>query len=119
MQRFDAHAIACQDQVAFLTVEQCEGEHAVQAADHLFPPLFVCVRQHLGVGLRVEGVAGLEQLFTKLEVVVNLAVLYDEDGLVLVVDRLMAAFQVNDREASHSKGDALDVKKSFVVGTSM
>src|ERR1700694_1602418 len=50
--------------------------------------------------------AGRHQHLAQLEMVVDLAVLHDPDRRVLVVDGLVAALDVDDREAAQAEGDA-------------
>ena len=53
---------------------------------------------HLGVGLRLEPVAEIDQLLAQFDVVVDLAVKDDLQGAVGVGDRLRAAVDVDDAQ---------------------
>ena len=77
VKRFDAIAIAYQDDFAALSVEDREGEHANEAIHAFFAPFHVGVQDHLGVGARAEAVPEPEQLLAHRLEVVNLAVVGD------------------------------------------
>ena len=77
--------------------------------------LLVEVHEHFGVALGGEPVAASLELGPKLAVVVDLAVLDDPDRLVLVADRLIAAREIDDGQASRSEADvAVDVRATAV-----
>ena len=63
--------------------------------------------------------AGGQELLAKLEVVEDLSVLDDPDRRVLVVHRLVAALQVDDREPAHAKRHAVELDRSVVVGSAV
>ena len=75
-----------------------DGEHAAQPRREPGSPLLVRVDEHLGVRPRREAMAGARELAGQLAVVVDLAVLDDRRGAVLVRDRLIARLEVDDRE---------------------
>src|ERR1700687_5234394 len=60
--------------------------------------------------------AGRHQHLAQLEMVVDLAVLHDPDRRVLVVDGLVAALDVEDREAAHAEGHAVAVNAPVLIG---
>ena len=69
--------------------------------------------------MRAEPVTGAFELVLELAVVVDLAVLDDDDGAVLVRDRLVAAGQVDDREPARRDADALLRVHALGVGAAM
>src|SRR5262245_27082055 len=71
----------------------------------------------LGVRLTVEMVALPFERFPKLFEVVNFAVKNSPDGAVFVVDRLMAACNINDAEPSHAQGGAVCDVIAGVIGS--
>ena len=66
---------------------------------------FVEVKEDLGVAVCPEAMSGALELVAKLAVVVDLSVLDDVEGSVLVCDRLVACLEVDDREAPRSQAD--------------
>jgi len=77
--------------------------------------LIVSVHDRFGVAVGVELVTELFQLRTEFEVVVDLAVEDDSRRAILVVNGLLAAFEVDDGEAAHREADGtVDVVSVFV-----
>ena len=77
--------------------------------------LLVEVDEHLGVAVGAEAVALRLELGAELAVVVELAVLDDDDAAVLVRDRLVAGLEVDDREPARGEPDgAVDVDAARV-----
>src|SRR5204863_5750580 len=69
--------------------------------------------------LRAEAMTEARKLGDQLAVVVDLAIEYDADAAILVVQRLLARLQVDDRQAAMAEADAgVDVNADF-VGTAM
>ena len=99
VERLDPEAVAREHEPAPLRVPHRDREHAPQPLGEARPVLLVEVDEHLGVGVRrAEAMAGRLELRPQLGVVVDLAVLDDDDPPVLVGDRLVAALEVDDRE---------------------
>ena len=115
MQRLDAHAVTREEYLTSALVKHRARELPVQSLDHLLAPLLVAVHEHLGVGLGREEVARRGQLLPQLEVVVDLAVLHHPDRRILVVHRLVAAREVDDREPAHAQRHAAGLYHSLVV----
>src|SRR5262249_4477600 len=84
-----------------------DREHAAEPLPEARAPLLVAVDEHLGVAPRPEAVAGALELVHQLAVVVDLAVLDDDDAAVLVRDWLVAPGQVDDRGPSRRDPDQL------------
>src|SRR5438105_187915 len=74
---------------------------------------------HLGIGGGAEVMSAADQAFPQLAVIVDLAIKNDPDRLVLVGDGLMAAFDVDDRESTTSKGYRTINVKAFIVRSTM
>ncbi len=108
VQRLDAQAVARQEQLLVRRVPQREGEHAGEVGDHLLAPLLVTAQDHLGVGVigRESVPLGL-QLGAELGRVVDLAVVDECQATVVRVDGLVAAVDVDDRQAPHADGEVL------------
>jgi hypothetical protein len=74
------------------------------------------VDENLGVALRRKPVAAALQRGAQLAVVVDLAVLDDLDRAVFVPDRLVAALEVDDREAPDGERDGPVDERAVAVG---
>ena len=98
VQRLDPVPVAREDEAPLARVPDRDREHPAQPFRETGSPLLVRVNQDLGVAVRAERVARTLQLGHELLVVVDLAVLHDDDGAVLVRDRLVAAGEIDDRE---------------------
>ncbi len=109
--------VAGEEEAAAAAVEDGQGEHAVEAADAILTVLLVGVQQHLGVGAGVEAVAQLFELGAQLAEVVDLAVVDDPEGLVLVVDGLTPGLEVDDGEAPVPHGHIAFAEPALVVRT--
>jgi hypothetical protein len=105
VERLDAEAVAREHQPAPARVPQRDTEHAAQLVHEARPALLVEVHEHLRVAAGREAVAALLEARHQLAVVVDLAVLDDVDGAVLVRDRLVAAGEVDDRQPAHREAD--------------
>lgn len=73
----------------------------------------------LGVTLRFQVVSARQQLVTQFSVIVNLAVVDDDDGAILVEYRLVARVEVNDGEAAHRQADIPFHVIALAVGAAM
>ena len=99
IERLDAEPVAGEHQPAAARVPQGDGEHAVEVGQEIEPAVLVEMDDDLGVGMiGGEAVAGALELLAQLDVIVDLAVEDDGDGLVLVEDRLLAGGDVDDGE---------------------
>src|SRR4029077_1180627 len=87
------------------TVVQREGEHAVHALEHVDAVAVVQREDDLRVRVRAQPVATLKKVASQLEVVVELAVERDPELAVARAHRLVAALDVDDREASVTEAD--------------
>ena len=80
-------------------IPQGECEHAAEPLHTVVALVFVEVNYHLGIGMRREAMAGVQQSASKLAIVVNLSIQDDHDRAVLVEDGLIARLQIDDRQA--------------------
>ena len=114
-QRFDAEAVAGEEQGFAVAVPEGEGEHAAEAVDAAFAPGLPGVDDDFGVAAGVEDVAQRLQFRDEFLIVVDFAVEDDADALVFVVQRLLAGGQVDDRQAAVAEPDAgFDMQAAFV-----
>jgi hypothetical protein len=116
-QRLLANTVTREHQPPTLLVPEREREHTPQPLDALDPELLVEVHDHFGVGARGELVTLGGQLFAQLEVVVDLAVEYDNDRPILVVDRLVTGVQIDHRQSLDAESDAVLLVRAARIGT--
>ena len=126
VERLDAEVVAVQHELAAAPVlpgaaQVGDGErpHAVEARGAGGAPLLVGVDDDLAVAVRAEGVAGGLELGAQLAVVVDLAVVDEPDGLVLVGHRLVPALAVDDAQAAVAEADGRRLEGAGVVGAAM
>src|SRR5439155_534712 len=105
VERLDPEAVARQDEPTLPTIPDRDSEHAPQPLGKSVAQLLVEVHEHLRVALRAEPMARALQLGAQLPVVVELAVLDDVHGAVLVRERLVAGLEVDDREPPRRQPD--------------
>jgi len=90
VERLDPVAVAREDEPPAGRVPERDREHSAQAPHEGRALLLVQVHEHLGVAVRAEGVSGAFELPRAARGSVELAVLDDMNGAVLVRDRLVA-----------------------------
>ena len=119
VERLDPVAVAREHEPPAGRVPERDREHPAQAPEEGRALLLVQVDEHLGVAVRAEGVAGALELAAQLWVVVELAVLDDVDGAVLVRYRLVAGLEVDDREPAGGEADGPVDEDSVAVGAAV
>jgi hypothetical protein len=77
------------------------------------------MQDDLGVKSGREAMALAQQLVAQFAIVVDLAVADDRPGVILVGDRLMAAIEIDDRQAALPEDRALADIAALVVGAAM
>ena len=105
-ERTHAEAVARQQRLARLPVPDRDREVSVEALEAADAPLRVGLRDHLGVGGGREPASEPFQLGAQFDVVVDLAVLHHPVARALVAQRLVAALEVDDREARVGHAEA-------------
>ena len=101
---FDAEVVAGAEELLFFLVPDDEGEHAADFPQKADPPLFVAMKEDLGVGMGAEGVAQGDEPLAQGLVVVDFAVEGDDQVMVFVIDGLVSAFEVDDAQAAEAQG---------------
>src|SRR6185295_9719909 len=92
--------------LAARAIKYREGIHPVEPLQQTFDsPFCKSVSQHFCIALTRERAAVLFQLPAQLAIIVNLAILKNDDLTFTAEERLSAAFNVNDRKPSHSHPD--------------
>src|SRR6266550_3001350 len=80
--------------------------------------LIVGVNDGFCIAVCIKGVAELFQLVAEFAVVIDFPIEDNPGAAVLIVDRLLAAFQIYDRQPAHTQADALaEVEAIFIRAT--
>src|SRR6266700_778120 len=96
-------AIAGDKQLSRPSVPDCERKHAPQMLRAIATVTIVGVNDRFGIAIGVESVAQLFQLFAQLAIVVNLTVENNPGSPVLIMDWLLSALQIDNRESPHAQ----------------
>ena len=100
VQRLHAEPVAREKQRLLGAVPERKGEHAAESIDAALPPALPGVHDDFGVAACLEDVPERLQLGDQRLIVVDLAIEDDDDIAILVVDRLLAGREIDDRETS-------------------
>src|ERR1041385_5739049 len=101
-----ADAIARDEDLALFVVPDRERKHTAQVVYASRAILFVSVNDCFGVGVGLERVAAFFEFGSQLLETINLAVEDDGDRAVFAGNRLLAAREIDDGEASHAERHA-------------
>jgi hypothetical protein len=72
----------------------------------------------LGIAIGIEGVPKILELLAEFLIVIDLAIENYPGGLILIVDRLLAALDINDRQTPHSQSNVpIDIETIIVWPT--
>ena len=113
-----ADAIARDKKFLSALIPNSEGKHAAQMFGTVGAILVVGVNDRFGVAICIEGVAEFLELLAEFAVVVDLAVENDPGSSILIVNRLLPALQVDDRQAAHAQADrAVEVEPVVIRST--
>ena len=118
-QRLLADAIAREEQRLVALVPNGESEHAAQVFGAIDAILVVSVHDGLSVAVGIEPVTTAFEFLAQLAIVVDFAVENDPPRLVGIVNRLLAAFQIDDGESTHRETDTIVEIKAVFVRTAM
>ena len=119
VERLDPVAVSREHEPPLARVPERDREHPPQPLGEAQPPLLVRVHQHLGVAVRAKAMTRAHELVRELLVVVDLAVLHDDDAPVLVRDRLVAGVEVDDREPPRRQPDGAVDERAVGVRAAM
>src|SRR5438128_9366964 len=81
--------------------------------------LIVSMNDGFCVAVCIKGVAKLLQLFAKFAVVIDLAIENNPGSAILIVDRLLAAFHIDDRQPSHAQAHTLVEVEAVIIRAAM
>jgi hypothetical protein len=114
-----AHTVTAEQQALPLHVPDGEREHPPEPVDEVVAELLIEVHQAFGVALGGEAMPTPAQHVPQSGEVVQLAVEHGGHGPVLVVDRLIPAGHVDDRQSAHAEGRVFVIVEAITVRTSM
>src|ERR1700720_780005 len=100
-QRFFSDSIARQKQGLCALVPDRKSKHAAQMFGTVGAVLVPGMNDRFRVAVGIKLMAELLELIAQFAVVVNLAVEDNPGSAVLIMNWLLATFQVNDREPAH------------------
>ena len=104
IQGLDPDPVACAEQDTLPTIVDDERKHAVEIAEHLLLFVLVQAQQNLGIGiLRCKPMSPRLQLRPEIRGIVDLSVVHDPQGPILVAHRLTPAGEIQDAQAVHSQ----------------
>ncbi len=110
IQRLDGKPVARQKKRFAVAIPEGKGEHATKALNAIFAPGFPGVHDDFGIAAGMKNVAKRLQLGDQLLVIVDFAVEHHANALILVVQRLLAGRQVDDRQPAMAQAETgLDV----------
>ena len=81
--------------------------------------LIISMDDGLGVAVCIKGVAEPFQLVAEFEIVIDLTVEDNPGGAVLVVNRLLAAFHIDNRQPPHAQADSLAEVEAVIIRATM
>ena len=115
IKRLFAHAVAGDEQATARRVPKGKGKHAVEPEQQRVAPLLVGMDKHLGVAVGSETVPVALQGGADGAVVVDFTIKNHCEAAIFVEDRLIAAAQVNNREAAHRHAHGAAQKDAVAI----
>lgn len=122
IKRLFPEPVTREKQPASRAIEYAKREHPVEAIAQLDAPFLVAMDQHFGIGMAgSEAVPPLLENRAELGVIVDFAVEDDRDRTVLIVHRLLAARDVQNRKPTMPEADAVfsAMKETVAVRAAM
>ena len=119
VERLDSEAIAGKYQAARRFSPERDGEHAAQAGEALRVPFEEGVEDGFGVAVDMKSVAERFQFGAQFQVVVDFAVEDDYGVAIGRKDGLVAAFEVNNLQASGAERADFGLEDALLVGSAM
>src|ERR1051326_6111424 len=98
-----------------LSIPNCASKHPPKGFHALKAILFVGVNDRFGIGTCFELVSARDEIGREIGKVIDLAVENDDNGTVLIEDRLLSAAEVNDAEAAMPEPDIVLDKVAMVI----
>ena len=119
VQGLDAEEVAREEnRLGFLIIDR-EREHAAQMLEHILAPLLKSVEQHFAVRGSRELVSRALELLFQLLIIIYFAVIGEYQITVLVADRLIAVFEVDDGQSAEAHRDVVIHIHAVRIGTAV
>ncbi len=119
VQRLHADMIDGQHQTMCVCIPQGKGVHAAQMPEQVKAIVLVQVDDGFAIAGGVRLVPALHQRLAQFAIVINLAVKHQRDAAILVVQRLVAAFHVDDAQAAHAQRHIPPAVKAVAIRPTM
>src|SRR6266850_3041482 len=116
---FFPNPITCQEEFFSPLVPNRERKHSPQVFRAIGSVLIVGVNDSFCVAVCIKGVSELLQLFAELLVVIDLSIENNPCSAILIVDRLLAAFHIDDRQAAHAQANSLVEVEAVFIGAAV
>jgi len=73
------------------------------------------MNENFGVALGLEAMAAIDQHTSQALIVIYLAIANDPYRAIFIMNRLVAAFEIDNRQATHSQNDVTILEKAMVI----
>src|SRR5436853_137304 len=108
-----------QDEAVPRLVPDRGGEHPSDRRKGVAPQLLIEMGNEVHIGTRLQPVTAALEPGELLDVVIQFAVAHDGDGAVFVIDRLIAAGQIDDGQATHAQHGLVPVVPAHAIGAAV
>ncbi len=115
IQRLFTKAVAGSQKTLAFSIPNGEGEHTAQMRDTVIPVLLISMNDRLCVTISAKRMPPLLKFSPQLAVVIDFAVKDNQDALIFVKNRLVAASQVYNRETAHTQSNPVTYPDSLIV----
>ena len=119
VERADAEAVACQNELPAVLIPQGQGKLAPQMLEHARAVILPEVGNHLGVAVGPEVMAPALQLGTQLRIIEQLAVVDHGHAVIFIADRLPAVGQSDNAEPPRCQTEPWLFQVAVFVGTAV
>ena len=120
MQRFNAKEVPRHKQTVIFSVVNGKTKHAAQPVEQFFLPLFKPMQQYFTVSLGCKHMTLFNQFLAQFLVVINFPVKREHQGLIFVINGLVAAFaDINNAQPAEPHGNIVIRKDTAAVRPTM
>ena len=96
-------------------IPQCKGEHTLQVLDTIVAMFLVKMQYDFDIGAGAKPMALLNQCFTQCRAVINLPIAHQHQGVVLVIDGLVAGLKIDNAEPGLAQRNLAVVVIALVI----